>query len=85
MKYKLYMNFKNFKAGEGEYTKDLIRFSDDLDELVNILNKYINKFMQIKEDGWQYFKGDIQNLSVESYNLERHVYEISLTKKGIGA
>lgn len=87
MKYKLYMEFENFNARNdgGCYVRELVRLSDDLDELINILNKYINKFLQIKKDGWQYFNADIQNLSVESYNLERHVYEISLKKKGIGA
>lgn len=87
MKYELYMDFENFKAGNDaeNYERKLVRLSDDLDELINILNKYINKFMQIKRDGWQYFNARITNLSVESYDLERLVYEISLRRKRTGA
>lgn len=87
MKYELYMEFENFNAGNDaeNYERKLVRLSDDLDELVNILNKYINKFMQIKRDGWQYFNAGITNLSAKSYDLEKTVYEISLKRKGIGA
>jgi len=87
MKYELYMDFENFKAGNDaeNYERKLVRLSDDLDELVNILNKYINKFMRIRRDGWQYFSASITDLSANSYDLERLVYEISLKRKGTGA
>jgi len=87
MKYELYIDFENFNAGNDaeNYERKLVRLSDDLDELVNILNKYINKFMQIKRDRWQFFSASITDLSANSYDLEKLVYEISLKRKGTGA
>lgn len=85
-KYELCISYEDFDAAkESEYQRKLTRSSDDLDELLGILNKYINKFMNIKKGGWQYFKADIQNLTVSTYDLERNVYVVSLVKKGIGA
>ena len=48
-KYELYMSYEDFDADkESEYQRHLTRSSYDLDELLGILNKYINKFMNIK-------------------------------------
>lgn len=70
-------------ANNGEIMKALDVYSDDEKELINILNKYVNKFFNLNkpDDSWAYFHAEIVNQCVVTYDLERTVFECSLERK----
>lgn len=83
-KYVLSMTFQhtNFDT-DYEKSNGLDFESDDLKELVDILNKYVNRFLvkEKKSNVWEYFNGVITNQSLKSYDLERTVYNIFIDRK----
>ena len=66
-----------------EKTKAIDFDSDDLNELVDILTKYVNGFLskEKKRDCWMYFRADIRNNALLTYDTEYIVYEVSLERK----
>lgn len=66
-----------------EKTKSKEFHSDNLTELVNILNQYVNGFMskEKKEDCWIYFSAEIRNNKLLSYDTEYVVWEISMERR----
>ncbi len=66
-----------------EKTKAKDFHSDDLNELVNILNQYVNGFMskEKKSQCWMYFRADIRNNALLTYDPEYTVYEVSLERR----
>lgn len=82
--YALIMSYQ-FVSFEPEYEKNKVKEfeSDNLAELVDILNTYINGFMskEKKNGSWMYFDAEIRNNQLISYDPERNAYEVSLQRR----
>ena len=83
-KYTLIMNYHyiSFEI-ESEKTKVKEFESEDLNELINILNQYVNGFMskEKKSRCWMTFSAEIRNNRLVSYALEYKTYSVSIERK----